>query len=207
MGTPSNSHASSPAHHCRNPNWSPTFPNIASGRKALTFTWLIFPKTMSDNQRVSGWSVLCFRTPTITTLSGGVGLVLPLESNMKAARKPQEPSLNGRWPVVMAKYPTRDLQAPNQVRCFAKKHGYLDNILSNPRAIPEVIWLPAKAAWIVQKIVSLSFVLLEYPAEKTHICTYLVKLCQTIKYWNNVISVFGGFGCLDQSCHNFTWYS
>ena len=140
--------ASSPAHHWRNPNWSPTFPNIASGRKALTFTWLIFPKTMSDNQRVSGWSVLCFRTPTgrcikprtagaflffpsdspltsprknrlrifLNIGSGAfslksqaesfkVGLVLPLESNMKAARKPQKMVAT----VVMAKYPTRDL--------------------------------------------------------------------------------------------------
>ena len=149
MGTPSNSHASSPAHHWRNPNWSPTFPNIASGRKALTFTWLIFPKTMSDNQRVSGWSVLCFRTPTITTpvrrcikpqtagaflffssdspkncatkqigcgfflnIGSGafslksqaelfkVGLVLPLESNMKTARTITEWSPLLSWPSI-----------------------------------------------------------------------------------------------------------
>lgn len=195
---------------------------------------------MSDNQRVSGWSVLCFRTPTITTpvrrcikpqtagaflffssdspkncatkqigcgfflnIGSGafslksqaelfkVGLVLPLESNMKTARKPQEPSLNGRHCCHgQVSNPWFASSKPSQV--FRQKTRISGQYPEQPRAIPEVIWLPAKAAWILQKIVSLSF-FVEIFSKKhisAHIWSNYVKLLNTETMWYPSLGVF-----------------
>lgn len=199
--------------------------------KALTFTWLIFPKTMSDNQRVSGWSVLCFRTPTITTpvrrcikpRTAGAFLFFflrfpyyfPTKKSAadffqhwirsfffkitsgivqgrfgSALGKQHENRKNHHWMVatvvVMAKYPTRDLQAPNQVRCFAKKHGYLDNILSNPEQSRRLSDSPQRLPESSRKLFRCHFFCWNIQQKKhisAHIWSNYVKLLNTETMW------------------------
>lgn len=200
---------------------------------------------MSDNQRVSGWSVLCFRTPTITT----------------PVRRCIKPQTAGAFLFFFLRFPKKLRHQTNRLRilfkhwirsfffkitsgivqgrfgsALGKQH---ENRKKTTRTITE--WSPLLSWPSIQPVIcklqtksgispkntdiwTISWATPSHPGgyltprkgclnppencfvvifcwniqQKTHICTYLVKLCQTIKYWNNVISVFGGFRCLDQ---------